>query len=77
MYFLNAGTVHELQPSHSEFGSPAMLLRESRMVDSEIIMLLLSEHGVRTTSVAILLFKFISLMSTQTGFRTGGEGIKL
>ena len=45
-----------LEASHSEFGRPAMLLRESRIVDSEIIRLLLSEeHGVRTTSDAILL----------------------
>ena len=43
-----------LEPNHSEFVSPAMLLREIRIVDSETIRLRPSEvHGVRTTSVAI------------------------
>ena len=55
-WILSLGTLLlVLEASHSEFGRPAMLLRESRIVDSETIRLLLSEeHGVRTTSDAIL-----------------------
>ena len=55
MYFI-FGTVHVLEPA---LCSPDTLVRQSRIVGSEIIRLLLSEeHGVRTTSDAIPLAKF-------------------